>query len=263
MSKPIPPTYETLDSLIVTDDGTVTYAAAHPAEDSASFSGYLAPFYTLTDRGTFFVPGAFKKTAKERRAIAPHLYQHDTWEPIGKHADAYEDATGFRISVDVNEQIQRGAELMSNLRFGTPLALSIGFDIIRDRSGNDDDKALLNRKTAPDYFQSIPITELRAIEEVRFWESSSVTFPGLATAKPDIVHRAGPDHLASLLTALNDGTATAEQLAAVEALVAAYQQSAALSQGTDELAARRTQRRTDVAAALARHAGLLAQGLSA
>lgn len=263
MSRPIPPNRETYTALTVADDGSATFLGIQPKPDQPSFSGYLIPWYVLSDRGTFFVPGSAKKTAKERAKGAPHLWQHDTWEPIGKHADAQEDDKGFRIAVDVNETIQRGAELMSNLRFGVPIGLSVGFDPLRDRSGTDEDDAKLDRRTAPDYFKNVPINELRAITEFRFWESSSVTFPGLATARPDVIH-AGDDLLATLLSALKDGTATPEQLASVEALVAAHQSSAAPdSQGTDELAARRRQRRTDVAEALARHAGLLAQGMTA
>jgi HK97 family phage prohead protease len=257
--KRIPEQRETYDALTVTDDGVITFLAAKPNADNASFEANLIPWYTLSDRGTYFVPGSAKKTAKEQVKKAPHLFQHDTWEPIGNHAAAYEDDNGFRIAVNVNEGTQRGAELMSNLRFGVPLGVSVGFDTVADRSGTDADDAKLNRKAAPDFFKSVPVNELRAITEFRWWESSSVTFPGIGTAKPDVIHSASVDYLASLLTALKDGTATPEQLAAVQAIVAAHKQPAALPEGgTDELAARR--RKNEVAAALARHAELLAQG---
>lgn len=256
--KPKPnPTRETFDALTVTDDGEIRFLAAQPLSDKPGFDAYLIPWYTLSDRGTFFVPGAAKKTAKEQLHKAPHLWQHDTWEPIGKHAAAFEDEKGFRISVEINEGVGRGAELMSNLRFGTPLGVSVGFDPIADRSGTEADDKLLNRKTAPAYFKDIPITELRAITEFRWWESSSVTFPGIATAKPDVIH-ASSELLASLLSALKDGTATAHQLAAVQAIVAAHQASAAPDdRDTDALEARR--RDIDIVAAQARIAGLAAR----
>lgn len=255
----IPEHRETYDALTVDDDGLISFLSATPLSEKPGFDAYLVPWYVLSDRGSYFVPGSAKKTAKEQTAKAPHLWQHDTWEPIGKHTSAFEDERGFRISVDVNEGVHRGAELMSNLRFGTPLGVSIGFDSIADRSGTDVDDTKLNRKTAPPFLASVPINELRAITEFRWWESSSVTFPGIATAKPDVIHARG-DALAALLTALKDGTATRDQLAAVEQLVAAYRDSAALvSERTDELAARRLFRRNEVASALARHADLLAR----
>lgn len=261
MSKPIPTTIETYDALTVNDDGAITFLAVQPQSDKPSLAGYLIPWYVLSDRGTFFVPGSAKKTAREQRAKAPHLYQHDTWEPVGKHAAAFEDDSGFRIEVEINEAIRRGAELMSNYRFGVPLGFSVGFDAISDRSGTADDDAKLNRKTAPRFLQDVPINELRAITEFRWWESSTVTFAGIATAKPDVIHAVSEHYLAALLQALKDGTATAEQLAAVDAIVAAHQASAAPgTQGTDELAARR--RKNDVAAALARFAELHVQRMT-
>lgn len=259
--KLIPESRETYDALIATDDG-VTFLAATPLSDKPGFDAYLIPWYVLSDRGTYFVPGAAKKTAKDQVNKAPHLWQHDTWEPIGKHVAAFEDDTGFRISVEVNEGTQRGTELMSNLRFGTPLGVSVGFDTIADRSGSDEDKKLLNRKAAPSFLKDIPINELRAITEFRWWESSSVTFPGIGTATPDTIHNASETYLASLISALKDGTATATQLAAVAAMVAARQDSAA-DPSTDEMEARRTQRQNEIVAATARYAGLLAQRITA
>lgn len=259
MPRPIPIDYDRYDALTVTDDGAVTWLAATPLPDQPGFSGTLVPYFVLSDRGTFFTPGSFNKTAKDRLKAAPHLYQHDTDEPIGKHTEAdAQDPNGFRITVAVNQETQRGAELMSNLRFGTPMGLSVGFDTMADRSGTEEDDKVLNRKAAPDFFKNVPVNELRAITAARWWESSSVTFAGIGTAKPDVIHSASLDALAVLLTALTDGTATPDQLAAVEKLVAAHQALAA--PGTDELAARR--RTNDIAAAIARarYAGLLAQG---
>lgn len=255
--KQIPPTFDTYDALTVDDDGRVTFLSAQPLSDKPGFDGYLIPWYVLSDRGTFFVPGAAKRTAKAQLDKAPHLYQHDTWEPIGKHTAAFEDETGFRISVDVNESTNRGAEVMSNLRFGMPLGLSVGFDPIGDRSGTEADDALLNRKAAPTLFKNVPINELRAITEFRWWESSTVTFAGIATAKPDVIH-ASSELLATLLQALRDGTASTEQLASARAIVAAMQSSPAPGpdHGTDELQGKR--RQLDIAAVQVRLAALMA-----
>lgn len=229
MAKEIAPTYETFDALTVGDDGATTWLAAKPMSDQPGFDAYLVPYYVLSDRGSYFVPGSLNKTAKEKCKAAPHLWQHDTWEPIGKHLAADpEDPKGFRVSVTVNEATQRGAEVMSNLRFGVPLGVSIGFDTIRDRSGNDNEDEKLDRRTAPDYLKNVPINELRAITEARWWESSSVTFAGIATAKPDEIRSAArADVFQSLLSAITAGTLSGEQLAQAEAFVRAWEQRAA------------------------------------
>lgn len=260
MPKPLPAQYETFTAL-TSKDGAIQMLAAEPLSDKPGFDGYLVPWYVLSDRGTFFVPGAFKKSAKERRAAAPHLYQHDIWEPIGKHAAAFEDETGFRIGVELNIETQRGAETYSNLQFGTPLAMSVGFDRLGDRTGTKQDEAKLDRSTAPGW-ENVPINELRAITEARWWESSTVTFPGLATAKPDTIHSAAA--LPDLIKGITDGTLSEEQLAHVRDLVAAYQASAAAAtaHGTDDAEARRKQREQEMLARVAAYHGLRAQELN-
>jgi HK97 family phage prohead protease len=189
----IPPTYETFDCLTIGDDGVPEFLKAQPMSDKPGFDGYLVPWFTLSDRGSYFVPGSLKKTAREQLKAAPHLWSHNSWVdtvPPGHHTAAVEDDTGFRISVAMNEGIKEGADIMSALRFGTPLGLSIGFTTVRDRSGTEEDDKKLDRRTAPDYLKNVPINELRAITEAKWFESSSVVFAAIATAKPDEIRSA-------------------------------------------------------------------------
>lgn len=219
MAKPIPENYEVRSCLVATDEGGPELRAADPLVDQPGFDGYIALWHVVDDRGTFFTPGSFKRTLKARTAVAPVLWNHDYWEdvPIGKHLEAVEDAKGVRIRVAVNEGVQRGAETMSNLRFGIPLGLSFGFDRLGDRSATDKDD--LDLSVAPDWVKSAPRNELRAITEVRFWESSVVTFASNAKAKPDTVRSAD---VPSLLDAITAGTLTDEQRAAVEQITLAW-----------------------------------------
>lgn len=231
----IPPTYDTFDALTIGEDGAPEFLKAQPMSDKPGFDGYLVPWYTLSDRGSYFVPGAFKKTATERLKKAPHLWSHNMWQdlvPPGHHSAAIEDDKGFRISVLINEGIKEGADIMSALRFGSPLGLSVGFDGIRDRTGTEEDDAKLDRRTAPDYWKNVPITELRAITEARWWESSSVVFGAIATAKPDEVRSRAADTLQSLLSAITAGTLTPEQVIQAEAFVTAWQTRAAAGSTT-------------------------------
>lgn len=267
MPKPIPSDRETYDALTVDDGGAVAYLAAQPLSDRPGFDGYLVPWYVLSDRGTFFTPGAFKKTASERMKLAPHLWMHEDWsQPIGKHVAAFEDERGFRIAVEINPEIPEGAQTLSNLRFGTPLGLSVGFDRLADRSGTEADGAKLDRRTAPDYLKTAPINELRAITAARWWESSSVVFGAIATAKPDVVHAAGIADLAALLAALEAGTLDPARLQQVKDLVAAYQAFAAAgapdTHGTDDEPARPDRRSLHARIAAAR-AEVLAMGIAA
>lgn len=187
--------------------------------------GYLAPKYVLSDRGTYFVKGAFAKTAIEQLSKAHHLYQHWPDLTIGKHVAAEEDKVGFRVTVQINEDKQLGRDVMSDYRFGIPYGWSIGFDPVRDRSGKDDEDSKLDRSGVP-RLKNIPITELRAIEEVRWWEGSTVTWGAIHSAGPDTVQsrqRFTHANIAVLLAAIRDGRLTPEQEAQIETLITTWQ----------------------------------------
>src|SRR4051812_6444043 len=77
--------------------------AATLLADKPGIEGYLTLTYTLADRGLFFLPGAFKKTAKEQLDHTFHLWQHWPDLVMGKHLSAQEDDTGFRVAVQINE----------------------------------------------------------------------------------------------------------------------------------------------------------------
>lgn len=264
MAKLIPSSISTYDALTVDTEGKVIFLAAAPLSDRPGFDGYAAPVYTLTDRGTFFLPGSWKKTAREQLNKAQVLWQHFYDVPIGKHISAVEDEKGFRIGTEINMETQQGAEAMSHLRFGTPLGLSVGFDPVKDRSGTEDDDAKLDRRSAPDGLKTVPISELRAIVESRWWETSVVTWPGLGTAKPDVIHAQSEQSLDQLLEALKQGDATVDQLATIEAFVAAYSAHAAAAQtehSTDDAEARlaRIRRSALALSAVAEAVGLVEQ----
>jgi len=267
MTKQIPSTIETFDALTTDALGQRVYLAADVIEDEAKrpvgFGGYLVPWYTLADRGIFFVPGSGTKTGEEQLAKAPVLYQHDTWEPIGRHTKVTEDGKGFRIETAINLETKRGAEVISNMAFGTPMGLSIGMDRMAWRSGTPEDDLLLDRSTAPTWLKNAPIEELVAITEFRWWESSVVTFAAIATAGADDLYlAAGGVDIAALTEALKRGQLSDTHRAAIDELVAAYHQLAADGDPTSTSApeARLKQRRTELALIAARQAALVANG---
>jgi HK97 family phage prohead protease len=246
MPQPIPPEYETRDSLAAGTDGALEFRAVLPNTDEPGFDGYILTWDTVDDRGTYFVRGSGKKTLKERGLIAPHLWMHKYagWEgevpvPPGKHLSVFEDEIGVRVRVALNDGVRYGAEILSALRFGTPIGLSFGFDRIADRTAEKDEK--LDFSVAPDYIKSLPRSDIRAITEWRFWESRTVVFASNAKAKADTVRSALVAELPSLLDAIRAGSLSDEDRARVEQIVAAYQDRAAAgeSHGTPPQARRR------------------------
>ncbi len=252
MAKELPKEFEIRDCLVAVDDAH-ELRAADPLVDQPGFDGYVSTWWTVDDRGTFFIPGSFKKTFKERAKNAPVLWQHDYYNgvPIGKHLEAVEDEKGAKVRVAINEGVQRGAEVMSSFRFGTPIGLSFGFDRIQDRSATDKDP--LDLSVAPDWIKSLPRNELRGIIETRFWETSPVVFGSNARAGATKVRSL--DDLPALLNAIRDGSLSEEERSRLEQIVAAWEERAAAGEnhGTQEDPARP---RFDVYAALARAAEL-------
>lgn len=198
-------------------------------DDQPGLEGYLTLTYVLADRGLFFLPGAFKKTAREQLHRTFHLWQHWPDLVLGKHVSAVEDETGFRVAVQINEDKDLGREIMSDYRFGIPYAWSVGFTAIRDRSGRESDEAKLDRRFVPPSLKGVPITELRAIEEARWFESSTVTWGSIENAGPDVVQAKefDADMVSALIEALTNGTATPGQLANAERIANAWRDRAA------------------------------------
>lgn len=191
--------------------------------DEPGLEGYLAPTYVLADRGLFFVPGAFKKTIQERLSTAHHLFDHWPMLVAGRHVRAEEDRRGLRVVVKLNEEKELGRDLMSDYRFGVGYGWSIGFDAVRDRSGDEKDDAKLDRSGAP-HLANVPITELRAITEARWWEGSTVPWGAIHSAGPDVVQSRLPRlELHALTRLIREGRLTDEQAADLESLVAAWQ----------------------------------------
>jgi HK97 family phage prohead protease len=218
--------YETL-TVSPTWSGEPTQYAAKPAllaDGQPGLEGYLVPFYVLSDRGTYFVPGAFKRTLQENLFNAHHLYQHWPDLTLGKHVAGVEDKVGLRIAVQINEEKDLGRDIMSDYRFGIPYGWSIGFDRLAFRSGTDKDAAKLDR-SGTRWFRDTPIEELTAITEAHMWESSTVSWGAIHNARPDTVLSRGlpvteVSDLEPLFSALRKGKMNPEQRRQIEALLA-------------------------------------------
>lgn len=217
------------DALAHDEDGVVTLAPVKPMSDQPGYDALLVPWYQLDDRGSYFVPGALKKSARERLKKAPVLWEHDTFTPIGRHLVAEERDDGFYVAATVNETSRAGAEVMSNLRFGVPLGVSIGFQRLKQRPGRDDDP--VDRSMSPPYLQTVPVEELSAITEAKWWESSPVTFGALGRAKPVNVRSALSggegvmelnDYLREALAALRAGTLDEDALVVLGEIAAVH-----------------------------------------
>ena len=137
-------------------------------EGSRKVKVYLSSFGNIDAHNDIIAHGAFKKSIGERMARIKYLWQHNTWEPIGKWQELYEDGAGL-VGVGILSNATKGQDAFEFYKEGIITEHSIGFDTIQQ-----------------DYNSN---TGIRTIKEVRLWEGSAVTWganeqtPVIAMAK--------------------------------------------------------------------------------
>jgi HK97 family phage prohead protease len=231
------------------------FDAATRAEDDPGLTGYAATWWVVDSFGTFMVPGAFAKSLSERAGKIPHLWQHDPRSPIGKHNELREDDAGLFIDVSLIDDGAEGSVAIKRLRGGVPLGLSFGFRTIRERAATEDDPMVFSANT-PEWVRKDP-TSAWAIEEVKYYEDSTVTFPANDTAEIASVRAdVGAQTLAALIEDLRAGRLPAGDLALVDHLAAAWQSRPEGARASPP-PARSKARRTEAALLLARYGHLL------
>ncbi len=168
-------------------------------DDGDGFEGHAASWWSVDSYGTCFAPGAFKRTIRNRIDKIPVLWNHDDDHPIGKHIELKEDDHGLYVNVGIADDGSEGTTLIKRLRFGVPLGLSFGFETFKDRSPEDDDP--IDMSNAPRWIGN-DLTNVRVITEVKYWESSPVTFAANENSTIDTIRAARMEQEAEYLTSL-------------------------------------------------------------
>jgi HK97 family phage prohead protease len=229
-------------------------------DTTPGFEGYAAHFWTADSYWTTLAPGAAKKSIKERTDKIPVLWNHDPSTPIGKHLALKEDKTGVYVNIGIADDGAEGSTFLKRMRFGVPFGMSFGFQTIKDRSAEDDDPIDLTQTPGAKK------ADIRVITEIKWWESSPVTFPANESAGITSTRQQRElDALSSLLDSIRANTLTDEQVAEIEQLVAAYQQRAEAGQPLTSLDDERARRNNDLklTIALANAQGYLTGALTA
>jgi HK97 family phage prohead protease len=124
-----------------------------------TFEGYGNVFGVVDSYREVVERGAFKRTLAHAKAAGkkiPLLWQHDTRQPIGT-LSAVEDDHGLLVTASLVLGTEKGREAYELLKAGAINAMSIGYDVVKDKY----DKT----------------SGVRYLKEVRLWEVSLVTFP--------------------------------------------------------------------------------------
>lgn len=146
----------------VKDLGTTTDASG---QEFGQIEAYGAIFNNVDEGNDRIIPGAFKRTlknskdraaARQKKYLAPMLWQHDPNEMIGGWYDITEDATGLRAKGDINLATQRGREYYALAKAGMSDEFSIIYDI--PAGGAKYDKAGVRDLTDIRLFSIDPVT---------------------------------------------------------------------------------------------------------
>lgn len=145
-------------------------------DDDRTVIGYASIFGNVDSYGDRVMPGAFKKTIKERTARVKHLWMHDPFSPptaaikslreVGRDElpdvvlKAYPDATGGLEVTREYLNTPRGNEILEGIKAGAIAEMSFGFDVMK--WDNEDVK-------------DGPGT-VRNLKELRLWDTSDVTW---------------------------------------------------------------------------------------
>lgn len=115
-------------------------------------------------------PGACKRSLDTRGPVRKLLWQHSTFDPIGR-GEFSESATALEVRGRLNLGVQRGREAYELMKAGDIDQMSIGYDVIKDYYDQDEG--------------------VRHLQEIRLWEASPVTFPANELAIIDSVKAHG------------------------------------------------------------------------
>jgi HK97 family phage prohead protease len=187
-------------------------------EATGIVTGYCSIFGNIDSDMDMIMPGAFSKTIQERGPASQkprikHLWQHDSWQPIGVPKVLKEDERGLYFETQFGKDSFSQDKLQQHID-GIITELSIGFNTVKRED-------ILNPDGKPEYCKLV---------ELKLWEYSSVTWGANSLTEVTSVKGENKDVLIDLLKridklnkALKDGKYTDETCESFESEIAKIQ----------------------------------------
>jgi len=165
-------------------------------ERTGRISGYCAIFGNVDSDKDMTLPTAFDKTLSERgvKSAKPrikHLWQHDSFSPIGIPEELEPDQKGLRFVSKIGKDSFSQDKLQQHID-GIITEMSFGYNVLRSEDEKDAQGNLVCRK----------------LVELKLWEYSSVTWGANSLTEIISAKGEGADVIANLskrLESLNRG----------------------------------------------------------
>lgn len=148
-------------------------------EKKGVVEGYASIFGNIDSDKDMIMPGAFSKTITERgpgsaKPRIKHLWQHNSWDPIGIPIELKEDDKGLYFITQFGKDQFSQDKLQQHID-GIITELSIGYNTIKSEDIADQDGKVQYRK----------------LTELKLWEYSSVTWG--ANSLTEVISAKGQD----------------------------------------------------------------------
>jgi hypothetical protein len=156
-------------------------------EKTGIVTGYAAIFGNIDSDDDMIMPGSFTKTIQERgpesaKPRIKHLWQHDSWKPIGIPKILKEDDKGLYFETQFGKDQYSQDKLQQHID-KIITELSIGYNTVKQEIVTDTNDVFQHRK----------------LTEVKLWEYSSVTWG--ANSLTEVLSAKGED--ADVMSELN------------------------------------------------------------
>jgi len=137
-------------------------------EKTGIVTGYASIFGNIDSDDDMIMPGAFAKTITERgpgsaKPRIKHLWQHDSWQPIGVPLVLKEDAKGLYFETQFGKDQFSQDKLQQHID-KIITELSIGYNTIKSEDREEEES------------MNGGIVKYRRLTELKLWEYSSVTW---------------------------------------------------------------------------------------
>ena len=130
-------------------------------DETGSFAGYGSVFGNADLYRDVVAPGAFQASLaqwKERGALPPILWQHNTDQPIGPFTSMAEDGKGLYVEGQLLiKDVKKAREAYALLKAGAIRGMSIGYNVVDE-----------------EYDAKMNVNRLKSVD---LWEVSIATFP--------------------------------------------------------------------------------------
>jgi HK97 family phage prohead protease len=152
-------------------------------EKKGIVEGYASIFGNIDSDKDMIMPGAFSKTITERgpgsaKPRIKHLWQHNSWDPIGIPIELREDDKGLYFITQFGKDQFSQDKLQQHID-GIITELSIGYNTIKYEDVDEETS------------MQGPVIKYRKLTELKLWEYSSVTWG--ANSLTEVISAKGQD----------------------------------------------------------------------